>query len=382
MTSKMSSNELRLPALEIQQGARSLYTFAVDGKSLSTFATVSRIRRNDEAKIEGYQRPEVLAHISSIRKYLESKNPMIPNALVVAFDSRVRFEPSEPRNASAARSGSIVIPIDPSEQTTDLPGWIVDGQQRTAALREAQIDSFPIFITAFITDDDSEQKAQFILVNSTKPLPKSLIYELLPSTEAALPPRLEVRRFPARILEHLNWDTDSPMQGMVKTPTTPGGMIKDNSILRMLETSLTDGSLYRWRDPKTGTGDISKMLEFLKNYWTAVSQVFDHAWGLPPRKSRLMHGVGITSLGFVMDAIGDRLWDLEIPSLDHFAEDLSPLAEVCAWTSGEWNFGPNSVRAWNELQNTQKDTQLLTNYLLFQYKAKVWSTKSQALKDA
>lgn len=382
MTSKPKPNELRLPALEIQQGTRALYTFAVDGKSLARFATVSRIRRNEEAKIEGYQRPEVLAHIASIRKYLESNDPMIPNALVVAFDSRVRFEAETPRNGRTARPGSMIIPIDPDEDAADLPGWIVDGQQRTAALREAQIESFPIFVTAFITDDDAEQKAQFILVNSTKPLPKSLIYELLPSTETALPPSLEVRRFPARILEHLNWDTDSPLKGMIKTPTTPDGIVKDNSILRMLETSLTDGSLYRWRDPKTGTGDISKMLQFLKNFWEAVSHVFRDAWALPPRKSRLMHGVGITSLGFVMDAIGDRLWDIEIPSVDHFVEDLTPLAEVCAWTGGEWHFGPNSVRAWNELQNTQKDTQLLTNYLLFQYKARVWSAKGDIVRDA
>ena len=35
------------------------------------------------------QRPEVLSHIASIRRYLESEAPMIPNALVVAFDKRL-----------------------------------------------------------------------------------------------------------------------------------------------------------------------------------------------------------------------------------------------------------------------------------------------------
>lgn len=374
--------ELRVPALEIHQGQRALYTFAVDGKSLARFATVSRIRRNDDAKIEGYQRPEVLAHIASIRKYIESDQPMIPNALVVAFDSRVRFEAGAPQNESTTRSGFLVIPVENEEDDASLPGWIVDGQQRTAALREANIGSFPVFVTAFITDDDAEQKAQFILVNSTRPLPKSLIYELLPSTDASLPLSLEVRRFPARILEHLNWDIDSPLKGMIRTPTTPEGIVKDNSVLRMLETSLTDGALYRWRNAKTGVGDLSQMLLFLKNYWAAVANVFEAAWGLPPRRSRLMHGVGITSLGFVMDAIGDRLWEVGVPSVKEFAEDLEPLSEVCAWTAGEWHFGPNSVRAWNELQNTQKDTQLLTNYLLFQYKARVWSAKNPVVRDA
>src|SRR3954447_11511543 len=92
-------NELRLPAIEVRQGPnRTLYTFAVDGKQLPSFATVSRVHRDDNAEIQGYQRPEVLSHIASIRRYLESNDPMIPNALVIAFDKRVRFEPAVRRS--------------------------------------------------------------------------------------------------------------------------------------------------------------------------------------------------------------------------------------------------------------------------------------------
>ena len=70
--------ELRLPALEIRQGRRRrLYTFAVDGKQLPLFTTISRVRRDDR-QIEGYQRPEVLAHVSAIRSYIESAEPNDP----------------------------------------------------------------------------------------------------------------------------------------------------------------------------------------------------------------------------------------------------------------------------------------------------------------
>lgn len=56
---KKTQYELRLPAIEISQGhKRRLYTFAVDGKQLPLFSTVSRVRRENRA-IEGYQRPEV-----------------------------------------------------------------------------------------------------------------------------------------------------------------------------------------------------------------------------------------------------------------------------------------------------------------------------------
>src|SRR6267143_45221 len=87
---------LRLPAIEIKQNAeRVLYTFAVDGKLINSFATISRIHRTDNKKISGYQRPEVLSHIAEIRNYIESESPMIPNAVVIAFDERVRFEPAK-----------------------------------------------------------------------------------------------------------------------------------------------------------------------------------------------------------------------------------------------------------------------------------------------
>lgn len=77
----------------------------------------------------------------------------------------------------------------------------MDGQQRCAAIREAQIRSFPICVTAFMTDSDAEQRSQFILVKSTK----GLIHELLPSTTGALPAALQLRRFPALLLERLRW---------------------------------------------------------------------------------------------------------------------------------------------------------------------------------
>src|SRR6266699_5913717 len=84
----------RLPSLEVRQGDGStLYSFAVDGKKLPFFATISRIHRDDDSAIQGYQRPAVLSHINAIRRYIESDSPMIPNALVIAFDKRVQFEP-------------------------------------------------------------------------------------------------------------------------------------------------------------------------------------------------------------------------------------------------------------------------------------------------
>ena len=377
----MSLNNLRLPAIEVKQSSgKVLYSFAVDGKLITSFAAISRIRRENGKELNGYQRPEILNHIAEIRKYIESESPMIPNAVVIAFDSQVKFEPSENSNSESdySRVGTLIIPVESETEAEERPGFIVDGQQRIAAIREAEIESFPVCVTAFITDDVTEQTEQFILVNSTKPLPKGLIYELLPNTEATLSTQLQRRRFPAYLLELLNHEEDSPLKGLIKTPTNPNGFIKDNSILKMVENSLSDGVLYRFRYIEDGPGDVESMMKVLNNFWGAVSKVFNHAWNLPPRQSRLMHGAGIIGMGFLMDAISERYRKSLIPTEEQFINDLTPLTEVCSWTNGYWDFASTKQIKWNEIQNTTKDIQVLANYLLIQYKLLVWSREPRA----
>lgn len=421
-----TTNFLELPAIAIRQGGqRELYAFAVDGKQLHDFAQVSRLRRGDDENIAGYQRPEVLSHIAEIRNYLESEAPMLPNAIVVAFDSRVTFRPLEgKRTGEGPWHGHLLIP---KEALSDemKPGWIVDGQQRSAALRDARLGVFPVFVTGFVTDNVAEQREQFILVNSTKPLPKGLIYELLPGTDVQLSSHLQRRRFPAYLLERLNYDSRSPLHLAIQTPTNPfvdlgartrrgfrtregepkvaksagksapsaecvslgatspiasragkpkvQGFIKDNSILRMIENSLNDGALYRCRLQADNERDNDRILELLFNFWNAVALVFQDAWSKPPTRSRLTHGVGIVSMGHVMDAISDRHRNTGIPTVEQFAADLKPLVPLCAWTNGYWDFGPGTQRKWDELQNTSRDIQLVANFLLVQYKRLVWS---------
>ena len=116
------------------------------------------------------------------------------------------------------------------------------------------------------------------------------------------------------------------------------------------------------------------MLSLLVDFWSAVRDVFADAWDKPPRQSRLMHGVGIASLGFLMDAIFDRYSRDRIPDEARLSARPQRTQPTCAAGHTDyWDFGPNAQRKWNELQNTSRDIQLLTNYLLYQYKALVWA---------
>jgi DGQHR domain-containing protein len=367
------TTHLRLPAIEIDQGGgQRVYTFAVDAKLIPSFAAIHRAARaNDGRTLVGYQRPEVVKHIRAIADYIESDRPMIPNALTISFDASVTFHPHDVEGpVGYARTGDLVVPVPADPHLR--PGHLVDGQQRTAAVREAKIDTFPLACCAFITDDEAVAREQFLLVNNTKPLPKGLIHELLPGTTTKLPRVLERKRYPAELVAELNLQPWSPLHDRIRTATRPDGFIKDNSVLRMLENSLTDGALYRYRDPHTGQGDTDAIIELVTNFFSAVATVWPDAWDAPPRKSRLVHGAGIIALGFLMDTICDMAVDPgTIPSTSQFTQELRRVVPHCAWMSGHWRFGPDQVRAWNEVQNTSKDQQVLANHLIRHYAAAV-----------
>ena len=366
--------QLSVLALELCQGTtRKLYSFAVDGKMLRRFAAISRVHENDEDDVAGYQRPEVLAHIADIREYLDSEDPMLPTSLVVAFDDSVTFVPVEVKSDEfeTGRCGILRIPLSDESGNPRQVAWIVDGQQRAAAIRDAGVSSFPVFVTGFIAESDKDQREQFILVNSPKPLPKDLIYELLPGTETRLPGLLQRRRFSATLLRRLNKDDNSPFREMVRTPTNPKGVIKDNSILRMIENSLSDGALYAYKTAGSPEADPEGMLILLKNYWEATATVFHDAWGQPPKRSRLMHGAGIIGMGLVMDALAEGSQPGEEPTVEEFRVRLEPLREACHWTEGHWDFLHGRTRNWNEIQNTSKDIQMLAMHLLREYHERV-----------
>lgn len=353
---------LVLPALAIRQPGGAVYSFGVDGKTVPSFAGLARIRRQ-EGVLMGYQRVESAVHISVIRRYLEGGAALVPNAVVIAFDERVRFAPSgdEPW-PGAVQAGHLHIPLGTGEDW-HLPGWVVDGQQRLAAVREAEVEALPLPACAFI-GSEAMQAEHFIRVNSTKPLPKELITALLPHAASGLSPALEQRKLPATLVERLNESPESPLRGLIQTITNPAGVAKSTSFLNALEYSLRDGALYAMRD------DADGMLRLLAAWWGAVQDTFPREWGKKPKDSRLFHGAGVVALSLLMDAVVDRLrgQDMAAPTREELGRELARVKDECRWSSGTWRFGT----PWNTLQNTSQDRQKLAMFLatLYQERAK------------
>lgn len=349
---------VKYPALQIQQGNKTIYTFKANGKHVLDFASISRIKRMEDGTLEGYQRITVSKHVKEISNYLDSKDAILTNSIVICFDSNVTFEAVD----EASGFGYLIIPV--SEEKN---GWIVDGQQRVTALSKITKENFEVVINAFITNDAHEQKEQFILVNNTKPLPKSLIYELIPDVDVEVPKSLAEKRIPMLLIQELNSRKDSPFYQKIKTHTYPEGIIKDNTLIKAFNHSLQDGVLFNYTaNIITGNTepDIEGMVSILYAYWGAVAQVFKDDWKLDPKKTRLTHGAGIIGLSFVMEELIHQIGEKDLYITHDFLPHIESLGEKCSWSSGQWDFGNGMIRDALDIQNVNKDISMLTHYLM------------------
>ncbi|MDF0541197.1 DGQHR domain-containing protein DpdB [Sphingobium sp. H39-3-25] len=324
-------------------------SFAARAADVLRFATIDRIGRDSQGELSGFQRPQVAAHIREIRDYLEKPNAVLPNPIVVAFIDRVRVDHLE--------SGIARLRVDMSD---GAPGLVVDGQQRLSALAEVDRD-FQVFVSALICRDEAELRRQFVLINNTKPLPKSLIYELLP-TVTDLPPRLSRRSTAADITARLNFE-NTALKGYIKQHTAPEGMIADTVMQKVIMESLTNGVL---RELIRGPKGLERCVRLVSNFFDGVKKTFPDAWhGQKPATSRLLHGAGIQAVGDVMEVLAQRA---EARTVEDFRIGLECLKGRTAWTEGEWNFD-GEVRRWNSLQNVNRDVALLKHYLVGVVKA-------------
>ncbi len=310
-------------------------------------------------KLNGFQRPQIAGHIREIKDYLEKPEAILPNPIVVAFTSGIVIKDKE--------EGRCQVSIDVSKGP---PGLVVDGQQRLSALSQLNGKDFQVFVSAVLCEDDAELRRQFVLINNTRPLPKSLIYELLPTVDG-LPRRLSDRSLAAEFTARLNYDAGSSLKGLVHQHTNPAGLIRDTAIQRVIINSLGDGVMRELIRRKNGK---DQCFELISEFYRAVQDVFRSEWkGHTPKTSRLVHGAGIVALGYVMEVLalldGARCWE-------EFTKGLGCLVGRTAWTSGEWDFGSGDRRHWKAIQNVNRDIVTLAQYLIGVVRADVRARRS------
>lgn len=335
------------PALRAQQAAdHDVFVFATSPEEVLKFAQIERVGRSDEGHLKGFQRHQIASHIRDIRDYLGREDALLPNAVIVAFIDGVGVQ--------ELGNGRLEIRIDDSNGP---PGFVVDGQQRLTALSGLHKPGFQVFVSALVCKNYDELRQQFVLINSTRPLPKSLIYELLPSVEG-LPERYTARRFAAKVVERLNFTGGRALRGEIRQHTNPRGVISDTAMQKLVMNSASHGALrefVRFEDRE------DRAVALINEYFEAVVDVFGGEWvGMTPRVSRLRHGAGIVAMGFVMDLL---VATRSASAKADFLPALEILKPFTAWTSGSWNMDGH-VFPWNDIQNTPSDIDLLTRHLV------------------
>lgn len=375
MSTLKNGKEIVIRALHTKQGPDlDVYAFFIRGSDIVRVADISRIGRDDSEALKGFQRPEIRSHVRGIVEYLNQGNVLFPNAIILALSPEIHFAASRGTRPSGdeglAQSGTLTIPIYEEGRRV---AWLVDGQQRSLALAQAERRNIAVPIVGFVSDSLEVQREQFILVNKAKPLPTRLINELLPETRSVLLPReLSVRRVPSELCGLLNRDPASPFFGLIKRPSDGArehkAVVTDTAIMNVIKNSMNNplGALAAFRISANGRDgvDVEGMYALLVIFWSAVRTVFPDAWGRDPRHSRLMHSAGIEAVGVLMDRIYGRLQ----PGADSKAveHELQKVVPYCRWIKGTWE---SLGMAWNEVQSTPRDIRRLQNALVQAYSA-------------
>lgn len=337
----------RYTALRARQAPdHDVFVFAAHPKDVLAFAQIERVGRNDQGELKGFQRHQIASHIKEIRDYLSRTDALLPNAVIVAFIDA----------ATVKEKGRGLVEVTIDTERGGL-GFVVDGQQRLTALSGLDKPDFEVFVSAVVCKDYDELRQQFVLINNTRPLPKALIYELLPTVEG-LPERYTARRFAARVVERLNFAGGRALRGQIRQHTNPGGVISDTAMQKLVMNSASDGAI---RDLIQYEDREDRAVDLVNEYFEAVGDVFGGEWfGMTPRMSRLRHGAGIVSMGFVMDLLYASQYATKS---EHFRPALELLKPFVAWTRGNWRLEQCEI-PWNDIQNTPSDIDMLTRHLV------------------
>ena len=364
---------LERKALRVQQkGDQCVFLLSLKGTEVLELAGVSRVNRDDDGKLIGYQRAEVRRHVREIAEYLRSPKMLMAHPLILSFNSGVKFVSSRGQKTSDGIAVAGMLRIPWPNGSDEKPAWIVDGQQRALAISLCADKEFAVPICAFVADDVELQRDQFLRINNSRPLPRGLVTELLPQVSSPLPPKLAIRKIPSALCDLLNREEKSPFQGLIKRPSSSGkesdrAVVTDTVVVKMIEESLThpSGCLFPHRNIATGEYDEAAIWAVLHVYWSAVREVFPEAWGKPPTESRLMHGVGIRAMGKLMDRIMASIDLRRKDAGKTVRQELQSIAAFCRWTAGEWE--QLGGIPWNELQNLHKHLSMLSNFLIRAY---------------
>src|SRR6516165_936802 len=95
MKRKKAVRNISVRALRTRQGnGVDVFSFFIRGADITQVAEISRISRDENDALKGFQRKEIQNHVKGIIEYLDQGSVLFPNAIILALSSEVKFTQS------------------------------------------------------------------------------------------------------------------------------------------------------------------------------------------------------------------------------------------------------------------------------------------------
>jgi DNA sulfur modification protein DndB len=334
-------------ALEVKQNSLdyNLYVFIADGKEISKQVGVRKMEwHKGKFKAEGFQRALDMTRVSEIGTYV-SKNAILPNALVVAFEEgTLHFVPLPgQREDSAARFGHLTVRAKYCKgrdvELVPLPeheriGYVIDGQHRLKGIESSTLPegSFPIIISAFYKVDARFQLSQFYALNQTIPISRALLALLRRELGLQLSPREAYKKAVSDVCEILQSKPGSPFEPekYVGSPIYKGPL-SITVVEGMVERAIKNTNLkWKWNQDANliPVSDLQYVGQSLYVYWKGISEMFPNYWGKRPKDQRLFCAIGLYTMIQFFDKVMENIDINSSHAVQEVKNRLVPIRDV------------------------------------------------------
>ncbi|MBC8273500.1 MAG: DGQHR domain-containing protein [Chloroflexi bacterium] len=333
-------------ALEIKQNSQGyhLYVFIADGKEMAKQLGVRRMKwHKGKFKAEGFQRSLDNNRVGEIATYL-SKNAILPNALVVAFEEgTLEFVPLPgQKEDSSAKFGHLTIkgklinngagqePVPEAERI----GYVIDGQHRLKAIESSTLaeGSFPIIVSAFYQVDARFQLGQFYALNQTVRISSALLALIRRELGLQLSAREAYKKAVSVVCEILQNRPASPFEPekYVGTPIYKGPL-NITVVEAMVERAIKNTNLkWKWNQNANliPVSDLEYIGQALYVYWKGISDLFPNDWGKKPKDQRLFCAIGLYTMIQFFDKVMENIDTTSAHAVQEVKNKLAPIKDI------------------------------------------------------
>ncbi|ECT1456142.1 DGQHR domain-containing protein, partial [Salmonella enterica subsp. enterica serovar Mbandaka] len=180
------SNEIRLPAIKIEQPIGSFYAVSMRSDLLSKVAFSSRAeyKKSDLQEgifslLKGNQRELDLKRSKQIGQYIDSVESTFPNSIILGanFDKDGNLIEDYDIRWRVEKNGDLYTLVIPSEN--NVVATIIDGQHRLSGFGYSERENMELLCSVFIDLPAPYQAYIFATINfNQKNVNKSLAYDL------------------------------------------------------------------------------------------------------------------------------------------------------------------------------------------------------------